>query len=589
MRTHYPIAPSQAPITPTVDLAPIETRIAQLESKVIPPVSVPAGTEKQIQSSSAIALPPIATGSPDISTAEFKDYWQIEYLSDGMFGLSLMFDRCWFRLTWIATGYNIEVAGVYSTTSNQPWTLRELNLAGGGTTSRSLMPTSLGTTSKSFAYTGNQVSVVLPGSGKSFPCWRPRTDITTGWERIGQDTRLQYPKFLYQQGNLNLLIFWVKNGVHLTVWGAPGIWSIDHDTTVPQATQTVTVSGDGSATWGVEVDVPRVRVVPPTGNPVTLYRPVPLTAWACNERPDPNALQLDWTLPSVTIGSVCYFQWHSIETPTEYIRATFYPFTLVEHVRNSIQVDDWFRLTRADGTQVTGKAPIQYNNQQFALMEIWANSGLNASIPFGGAEGTANLMLPLPIIPGEKALIPSLWTQYLERKAFLKTIAGEEISSLKTSLANLQTSIATLQTSVSAIQTAIAPNLADTNLGTFDPTSNNSHKFFLPFRAGAKIKEITFTFRDRRVASFPTRSANVILPGSELSGNPSSWAYSWNASDFRHNISKTFTLQAGADFIAAIQWIGCPAGITLWFQESHTTVFNTYGRFENVLVKWERA
>lgn len=128
-------------------------------------------------------------------------------------------------------------------------------------------------------------------------------------------------------------------------------------------------------------------------------------------------------------------------------------------------------------------------------------------------------------------------------------------------------------------------NLADLNLGTFTSTGGaDNTATFVQHRSGARIKEIIFTFRDRR-AELSGRSGAVTVPASAFAGVNGGWSLRFEGV-LRYGISKTFTL-AGADYLALIQWAALPTGYVFWFQDFHGNQWNTYGKFENVIIKWE--
>jgi hypothetical protein len=139
---------------------------------------------------------------------------------------------------------------------------------------------------------------------------------------------------------------------------------------------------------------------------------------------------------------------------------------------------------------------------------------------------------------------------------------------------------------LTATLAALSPNLADTSLGTIDGSDSGSAKF-VQNRAGARIKEMTFTFRDRRPEQ-TARNTAVTVPANAFGGVAgTNWTLRFENS-FRYGISRTYSL-GGADYVALVQWAPLPTGYMFWFQEAHSNAWNTYGRFENVSIKWEAA
>jgi hypothetical protein len=130
----------------------------------------------------------------------------------------------------------------------------------------------------------------------------------------------------------------------------------------------------------------------------------------------------------------------------------------------------------------------------------------------------------------------------------------------------------------------VTANLADTSLGSFNTESPPQ---FVQHRVGARIKEITFTFRDRR-SEQTARTTNITIPANAFSGVASSgWTLRFDNS-FRYGISQNFTL-GGVAYTVLVQWAPLPTGYAFWFMDAHSNVWNTYGRYENVLIKWEAA
>ncbi|MGL5061408.1 MAG: hypothetical protein ACRC62_15650 [Microcoleus sp.] len=597
MRHHYqlstPIAtpsPSPSPTPTVVDLSPVTDRLAEIEAKLLPSTEalVPTASPSVIRSSSVVNPGAVATTSPAINSEDYTGYWLSESLSDGDYFYNPMYEAVWAKVTWLSTGgYEFKYSGIYSSSSgsNQPWTLRETN-SDGTTMSRAVLPASLAPASRSFTFTGKQVSVSIPGSAKTFVSRKPQADITTGWTR-SQDTRLQAHKYLYQANNRNVLIHWGKDNCYLVCWGENGGWGIEHETTTTQPQQTLQISGTNTSSLLLEGGVSKVRVNT-TGNiSLTLHRPPNVVTWESIEMPDIiNEEQFDWNPPRHYIGDVCFYEWTNPNNFQDYIRISYFPSTIIEHVIGGVYQNDWYRLTRADGSTIEAKdTQHQYTNERFALIEVWAYSGGNDSIP----PYQGNFYLPIPTIPGDKNLVPQLWTQYLDRLQFNESVAGKAIAPISTAVTQLQTENTVLKTKLAAIEKITTDNLTDLSLGTIDPTSADSSRFFIPFRSGVKIKEITFNFRDRRVATYPSRILNnVSITGAQMSpigGN--GWTYS-TGEDNRHSMARALSVTS-IEYLVVIQWIYCPTGITLWFQESHSNTNNTYGRFENVVVKWEKS
>jgi hypothetical protein len=137
---------------------------------------------------------------------------------------------------------------------------------------------------------------------------------------------------------------------------------------------------------------------------------------------------------------------------------------------------------------------------------------------------------------------------------------------------------------LTATLAALSPNLADSSLGTIDGSDSGSAKF-VQNRTNARIKEMTFTFRDRRPEQ-SARTTTVTVPANAFGGaSGTNWTLRFENS-FRYGISRTYSL-GGIDYLALIQWVPLPTGYMFWFQEAHSNVWNTYGRFENVTIKWE--
>jgi hypothetical protein len=127
-----------------------------------------------------------------------------------------------------------------------------------------------------------------------------------------------------------------------------------------------------------------------------------------------------------------------------------------------------------------------------------------------------------------------------------------------------------------------AVNLTYTSLGSFN---TESAPMFVQNRTGARIKEMTFTFRDRRPEQ-TARTTNITIPANAFSGD-SGWTLRFDNS-FRYGISQNFTL-GGAAYTVLVQWASLPTGYVFWFMNAHANVWNTHGRYENVLIKWEAA
>jgi hypothetical protein len=102
---------------------------------------------------------------------------------------------------------------------------------------------------------------------------------------------------------------------------------------------------------------------------------------------------------------------------------------------------------------------------------------------------------------------------------------------------------------------------------------------------GSRIKEITFTFRDRRPEQ-AARTTSITIPANAFSGSSGTgWTLRFDNS-FRYGISQNFTI-GGAAYAVLVQWAPLPTGYAFWFMDAHANVWNTYGRFENVIIKWE--
>jgi hypothetical protein len=139
---------------------------------------------------------------------------------------------------------------------------------------------------------------------------------------------------------------------------------------------------------------------------------------------------------------------------------------------------------------------------------------------------------------------------------------------------------------IPTMPTITAPNLTDFSLGTFD-TSGDASGGFVSHRAGARLESLNFTFRDRRTASFPNRWTNVVLNLSDFSGG-SGWTYRIDNTPSRSGISRDITVDGGT-YTLLIQWTYTPTGILFYFQDGHSSAWNSYGRFENVTIKWSAS
>jgi hypothetical protein len=135
---------------------------------------------------------------------------------------------------------------------------------------------------------------------------------------------------------------------------------------------------------------------------------------------------------------------------------------------------------------------------------------------------------------------------------------------------------------LTATLAAVSPNLADTSLGSFNTESTT---MFVQHRVGSRIKEMTFTFRDRRPEQ-TARTTTITIPANAFSGVSSSgWTLRFDTS-FRYGISQNFTI-GGVAYTVLVQWAPLPTGYAFWFMDAHSNVWNTHGRYENVLIKWE--
>jgi hypothetical protein len=138
---------------------------------------------------------------------------------------------------------------------------------------------------------------------------------------------------------------------------------------------------------------------------------------------------------------------------------------------------------------------------------------------------------------------------------------------------------------IPVVPTITGPNLADLSLGTFD-TSGDTSGGFVSNRAGARLESLNFVFRDRRTTTFPTRSANVVLNGSDFTGAVGTgWTYQINNTPPRNGIYRDVTLD-GVVYGILVQWLTTPTGTRFYFQDLNNGSWNTTGRFENVTIKW---
>jgi hypothetical protein len=127
-------------------------------------------------------------------------------------------------------------------------------------------------------------------------------------------------------------------------------------------------------------------------------------------------------------------------------------------------------------------------------------------------------------------------------------------------------------------------NLADTSLGTFNTESAPQ---FVQHRVGARIKELSFAFRDRR-PEHSARTTNITVPANAFSGaSGTGWTLRFD-NGFRYGVSRNYTLGV-ADYTVLVQWAPLPTGYVFWFMDAHANAWNTYGKYENVLIKWEVA
>jgi hypothetical protein len=128
------------------------------------------------------------------------------------------------------------------------------------------------------------------------------------------------------------------------------------------------------------------------------------------------------------------------------------------------------------------------------------------------------------------------------------------------------------------------PNLDALNLGTF-ATADGAPIALIRARPGARIKSFDFTFRDRRTAQWPTRTAPFSLAASEMGGG-GGWVA--RIDGWRSGVSRDLNI-TGIVYPVYLQWVNSPAGTHLWFQDAHAGTWNTYGEVVNFTVVWEAA
>lgn len=414
-----------------------------LSAKVTPPPPTALAATPVAPVSIAPPTPPpplvFDTNSAGVADPIFNTGWVQTFTTTGGELRNGDNDGILARIEFTDTGYVFSYQGIYDAVTSLRWTVVEVNPTTLATTSRSITPTSAALATSARTLSIDTVRVITPGTGGlTFTFNRPKVDTITDWTRTGQDTRTTLPIYLYETPGATCKVLWTKGDCYVQGWGVGGTWTVNaKSSAVATVAQQTFTSNSGFVL--MEGTITQVTVKAPNNKTLVLNRPPARVTWTdCLEKPTPNDEFSEWETPTTYISaSTCYTQWRNVANANEYIRATWAPNPMVEHVIGSTQQTvTWYRLSRADGSAVTAKTattPTIYTAQQFALIEIYPNYGSQTTCPT--FQGT--LYLPIPLTLGEQALVPAIWNQFVEQKQLDATPAGKAIATLQSNLSSL--------------------------------------------------------------------------------------------------------------------------------------------------------